>query len=72
MVFSGLGSRAGFVPVPLVWLVISAVNAALFCRDANDQLHARFRELAMMPLSSQPAVLPPLPPEQVEFYALVK
>jgi ABC-type transport system involved in multi-copper enzyme maturation permease subunit len=72
MVFSGLGAKAGFVPVPMIWLVISAVNAALFYRDARDQLHARFRELAMMPLSSTPAVLPPLPAEQVEFYALVK
>jgi hypothetical protein len=72
MVFSGLGARAGFVPVPMVWLVISAVNAALFYRDARDQLQARFRELAMMPLSSTPAVLPPLPAEQVEYYALVK
>jgi ABC-type transport system involved in multi-copper enzyme maturation permease subunit len=72
MVFSGLGAKAGFVPVPMIWLVLSAVNAALFYRDARDQLQARFRELAMMPLSSTPAVLPPLPAEQVEYYALVK
>jgi hypothetical protein len=72
MVFSGMGPRAGFVPIPMIWLVISAVNAALFYRDARDQLHARFRELAMMPFSSTPATLPPLPAEPVEYYALVK
>src|SRR5262249_26141100 len=70
--FSGLGAKARFVPVPMIWLVTSGVNAAPLYRDARDKFEARLREVAMMPLSSTPAVLPPLPAEPVEYYALVK
>jgi hypothetical protein len=68
---SAVAVAGGITLFALLWLMLSAVAAAMARRDARDQLEARFRELATTPPGNIPPESEWVGSELDEDYALV-